>query len=197
MKKVTVIVLIAALLSACAGAQASSPVAPLATQAEVATLETSKRQQVGQISFENIEGYTAETDGRGGIFLGSPDAEISVMLMYVSNAELPERVIFQEFGASYVEEAIPLDIIIFLGFGNLQLGELKEFHFGEYRGYSRTFVGASVGNDPMEGEYLFFPLDENHTFIALGSVVRVTGENHWDPQGKRAFYTIMNSVQFN
>lgn len=197
MKTVTAILIIAALLSACAGTQAPSPTAPTPTQVETKALDTGNRQQDGHISFENIEGYTMDTDGRGGIFLGSPDAEISVMMMYVSNAELPERVLFQEFGALYLEEAIPLDIIIFLGFGNMQLGELEEYHLGEYSGYSRTFVGASAANDPMQGEYLFFPLDENHTFIALGSVVRVTGDNQWDPQGKQAFDQIVNSVEIN
>lgn len=183
-------------LTACA--PTLTPTATTSPQFEENVAAPAGRHQEGNLSFENIEGFSIYTDGLGGVFIGSPDSEISVMLMYVSNSELPSQVILQEFGARYPEEAVPLDIIIFLGFGStLQLGEIEEYHLGNYSGFSRTYVAASSVGDPMEGEYVFFSVDETHTFIAMGSVVRVTGDNQWDPQGKAAFDTIVGSVEFN
>lgn len=158
-------------------------------------LPVTARQQIGDVSFQSIDGYKVETDGEGGIFIGSPDAEISVMMIYLPNDYFDERMIPTMVGGEYPEEVIPFDILVFLGFGNIQLLPIHRYRNGEYAGYSRGFTSSSDGGDPIEGEYLFYTVGD-YTFIAMGSVVRVEAENHWDPEGKAAYDAIINSVQF-
>ncbi len=153
------------------------------------------RQQIGDVSFQSIEGFTVENDGEGGIFIGSPDAEISVFMIMLPNDYFDERMIPTMVGAQYPEEVIPFDILVFLGFGNMQLQPIRRYHSGDYVGYSRSFTSSSDVGDPIEGEYLFYTVGDK-TFIAMGSVVRVEGENRWDPEGKTAYDAIINSVQF-
>lgn len=179
MKKIFFPVLaVAILVSACSG---SGP-------------RLTARQQIGDVSFQSVEGYSVETDNEGGIFMGSPDAEISVMLVYLPNDFFDPRMTPTMVGGEYPEEVIPFDILVFLGFGNIQLNPIHRYRSGEFSGYSRSFTSSSDGGDPIEGEYLFYTVGD-HTFIAMGSVVRVEGDNRWDPQGKAAYDAIVESVQ--
>ncbi len=153
------------------------------------------RQQIGDVSFQSIEGYSVENDGQGGIFIGSPDAEISVFMIVLPNDYFDPRMTPTMVGAEYPQEVIPFDILLFLGFYNIQLQPIHRYHSGDYIGYSRSFTSSSDAGDPIEGEYLFYTVGDT-TFIAMGSVVRVKGENRWDPQGKTAYDAIVESVQF-
>lgn len=158
-------------------------------------MRMTERQQIGDVSFQSIEGYIVETDNEGGIFIGSPDAEISVFMAYLPNDYFVPQMIPTVIGGEYAEESIPFDILVFLGFGNIQLQPIHRYRNGAFSGYSRTFISSSDYGDPIEGEWLFYTVGD-YTFVAMGSVVRVEGENRWDPQGKAAFDAIVESVQF-
>jgi hypothetical protein len=153
------------------------------------------RQQVGGISFQPIQGYSVEKDGDTGVFISSPDSEITVYLVYVPNDYFLPEMILNEFGGQYQEEFIPLNVLILLGFGNIELAEITEYESSGHSGYIRAYKATSESGDSIEGEYLFYTVGEN-TFVAMGSVVHVTGDNQWDPQGKAAFDAIVASVQF-
>lgn len=155
----------------------------------------SERQQIGHVSFQSVEGYSVEGQGEDGIFMGSPDAEISVLLAYLPNDFFDENMTPTMIGAEYPEEVIPFDILLSLGFYNIELQPLHRYHHGEFTGYSRAFTSSSDFGDPIEGEYLFYKVGD-YTFVAMGSVVHVEGNNRWDPQGKAAYEAILGSVQF-
>lgn len=159
------------------------------------SLQMTERQQIGAVSFQSVQGYRVETDNEGGIYIGSPDAEISVSLIYLPNDFFDPRMTPTMVGGEYPEEVIPFDILIFLGFNNIQLQPIHRYRSGEHSGYSRAFISSSDFGDPIEGEYVFYTVGD-HTFVAMGSVVRVEGDNHWNPQGKVAFDAIVESVQF-
>ena len=170
-------------------------VAILLSSCSASGLRLTERQQIGSVSFQSVDGYSVETDNEGSIFIGSPDAEISVFMIVLPNDYFDARMTPTMVGGEYPEEVIPFDILVFLGFVNIELDAIHRYHNGDHIGYSRSFTSSSDGGDPIEGEYLFYTVGEN-TFIAMGSVVRVEGENRWDPQGKAAYDAIVESVQF-
>jgi hypothetical protein len=170
-------------------------IAILLTACSGSGLRLTERQQIGSVSFQNVEGYSVETDNEGSIFIGSPDAEISVFMILLPNDYFDPHMTPTMVGGQYPEEVIPFDILVFLGFGNIELQPIHRYHNGDHLGYSRSFSSSSEGGDPIEGEYLFYTVGDQ-TFIAMGSVVRVEGDNRWDPQGKAAYDAIVESVQF-
>ena len=181
MKKSSILFLfLAVLLSACAS---DNP-------------DLTKRQTIGLISFQNVPGFTVEDDGQGGVYIGSPDAEISVFMLYLPSEMFTQDMTPRMIGAKYPEERFPFEILLILGFeNNIELSYIEEYKHANYAGYSRHFIAASVGGDPIEGEYIIYDVGD-FVFIAMGSVVRVTGDNDWIPEGKVAFDLIVDSVSF-
>jgi hypothetical protein len=167
----------------------------LLTSCSPARLAMTERQQIGGVSFQSIEGYIVAGQGEDGIFLGTPDGEISIALILLPNEFFEEVKAPTMIGAEYPEEAVPFDILLSLGFYNIELQPIHRYRHSEFSGYSRAFISSSDFGDPIEGEWLFYTVGD-YTFVALGSVVRVDGENRWDPQGKAAFDAILESVQF-
>lgn len=154
-----------------------------------------KRQTIGSISFQNVPGFTSEDDGQGGVYLGSPDAEITIVLLYLPTAMFTEDMTPRMVGARYPEERFPFEILLILGFEqDIELSDLQDFENENYSGYSRHFEAFSLGRDPIEGEYVIFDLGD-HVLIAMGSVVHVTGDNQWFPEGKVAFDLVVDSVR--
>ncbi|MCL5428337.1 MAG: hypothetical protein M1347_00850 [Chloroflexi bacterium] len=99
-------------------------------------------------------------------------------------------------GAKYPEERFPFEILLILGSDQgIELGDLEDYKHAAYSGYSRHFVASSIGGDPIEGEYIIYDVGD-YVFIGMGSLVRVTGDNDWIPEGKFAFDLIVESVQF-
>jgi len=159
-----------------------------------APITLSERQQLGQVSFQSIENYQVEEDGFGGIYVSSPDGEIGIIMQVSPSDSFTQEMIPAVIGGQYPEEGFPFAMLLFLGFENITLKDLRDFKLGGYSGYSRAFVATNQFNQ-IEGEYVFFPVGDQ-TFIAMGSVIKVTGDNHWNPEGKAAFDAIVGSVQF-
>jgi len=170
---------LAFLLSACASA-------PPQTLTE--------RQQVGSVSFQSVENYQIDEDETGGVYISSPDGEIGVIMQVAPTSTFLPEMTPTVLGGEYPEEGFPVAMMLFLGFENISLAQLKTFELGEYTGFSRTFVATNL-SDKIEGEYVFFPFGDQ-TFIAMGSVISATGNNQWNPQGKAVFDAIVDSVQF-
>jgi hypothetical protein len=167
----------------------------LITSCSPSGLAMTERQQIGAVSFQSINGYIVAGQGDDGIFLGSPDAEISVAMIFLPNEYFEEVEAPTMIGAEYPEESIPFDILLSLGFYNIELQPIHRYRHSGFSGYSRVFTSSSDFGDPIEGEWIFYTVGD-HTFVAMGSVVRVEGDNRWDPQGKTAFDAIVESVQF-
>ena len=65
------------------------------------------RQTIGSISFQNVPGFTSEDDGQGGVYLGSPDAEITILLLYLPSEMFTTEMTPRSIGAQYPEERFP------------------------------------------------------------------------------------------
>jgi len=168
-----------------------------ATACSAENANLTSRQTIGSISFQNVPGFTSEDDGQGGVYLGSPDAEITILLLYLPSEMFTTEMTPRSIGAQYPEERFPFEILLILGFEqDIELSDIEDYEHGNYSGYTRHFESSSIGGDPIEGEYVIYDVGD-HVFIAMGSVVHVTGDNDWFPEGKIAFDLVVDSVEFN
>lgn len=155
------------------------------------------RQTIGAISFQNVPDFTVEDDGQGGVYIGSPDAEITIFMLYLPSAMFTADMTPRSIGGKYPEERFPFEILLILGFEqNIELSDIEDYEHDDYSGYIRHFEASSIGGDPIEGEYVIYDVGD-HVFIGMGSVVYVTGDNDWFPEGKVAFDLILDSVKIN
>jgi hypothetical protein len=152
------------------------------------------RQTIGSISFQNVPNFTSEDDGQGGVYLGSPDAEITIVMLYVPSSMFTADMAPRSIGARYPEERFPFEFLLILGFEQeIELGDYVDYEHDGNLGYSRHFTASSIGGDPIEGEYVVYDVGD-YVFIGMGSVVHVTGANDWFPEGKIAYDLIIDSV---
>lgn len=158
-------------------------------------LTLTERQEAGILSFQSIEGYRIDRDETGGVYISSPDGEIGVIMQVAPAASFVPEMIPVVFGGEFAEEGFPVAMLLFLGFEDIHLSAISNFQHGEYSGHSRTF-NATNSSNRIEGKYVFFNVGDQ-TFIAMGSVIRVAGDNQWNPQGEAVFDAIVGSVQFN
>ncbi len=160
------------------------------------TVTQTDRQGSQGFTYQSIEGYSVEEDGQGGVYFTSPDQEIGIIFNFQPSSYYTQDLIPVDLGGKYAQESFPVETLVFLGYSEIQLGDLQTFQQDKFSGYRREFTASGAGGDIIQGEYIFFPVGD-HDFIAMGTVVHLKGNNQWDPQGKQAFDTIIASLQFD